>query len=79
MTELERRGKEKGRDPNMFSVWVHVCVWLTPPGESDQRKKAAGSAVNMRVMIGVCRGGEEKAGHSTGRANIHKSKPLKRV
>lgn len=59
---------------------MYACIFLLPPGESDHsKKKSTESAVNMRVRTEICRGGEEKAGHSTGRANIHKSKPLKRV
>ena len=59
---------------------MYVCFLLLPPGKSDHRKKKiARSAISMRVWARDCRVGEEKAGHSTGRANIHRSKPLKRV
>lgn len=57
-----------------------LCVCLAvAPQVSQTGAQRAESEVNMRVRIGVCRGGEEKAGHSTGRANIHKSEALKRV
>lgn len=94
MTELEQkqwRGKEQGENllyscywvaPNMLCVQsVHTCMCLSScrPQVSQTGATRAESAVSMRIGIGVCRGGEEKAGHSTGRANIHKSKPLKRV
>lgn len=57
---------------------MQIC--MCPRWEGAREKKK--SVVNTRVRIGdwIEMGGvEAKAGHSSGRANIQKSKQLKRV